>query len=88
MKGFLIALLALTAVSVASLRLGGYIQAQQKTRRMDIAESAYSTGCYFEALQACSWIQSDIDRGNCLDQADHICPVRASAFRSWLEGGK
>ena len=61
-------------------------EAPEKLRRMKLAEASYATGCYAEAVAACSRM-SELFKSGCYDDADANCPKRAKAFRDWLEAG-
>jgi len=61
-------------------------EADGHTKRMRIAESSYSSGCFNQATYDCSQLSDDA-RNRCFDDAYEHCEKWGVAFREWLEGG-
>jgi hypothetical protein len=59
--------------------------ADAKKRRLDLAEYAYSTGCYEAYQSACARIRDDVARSSCHEEGLKNCEPVGKKFRQWIE---
>jgi len=59
-----------------------------RTKRMKLAESSYSSGCYQASVYVCEKYVKAPEKFTCYGEMNSLCDDGGKRFRTWLENGK